>query len=66
MTRPGEDELGLYTVHTVGRTLHVAPLETTNSINRKQVRMEVDAGAAVSLVSEKTFDSLWKNWMHQD
>ena len=54
------DEVGLYTVHTVGRTSQAAPLETTISINRKPLRMEVDAGAAVSLVSEKTFNSLWK------
>ena len=55
-----EEDAELYTVHTVGRTPQAAPLETTVSINRKPVRMEVDTGAAVSLVSEKTFYSLWK------
>lgn len=55
-----EDEASLHTILTVGRTPQAEPLTTTVFINRKPVQMEIDTGAAVSLVSERTFDKLWK------
>lgn len=37
------------------------PLKVQLIINGREVKMEVDTGAAVSLVSEKTFHQLWPN-----
>ena len=55
-----EDTADLFTVHLVGKTSPTAPLVATMTINRKPVRLEVDTGTSVSLVSENTFRRLWK------
>ena len=60
MTIQSQRTADLFTVHLVGKTSPTAPLVATMTINRKPVRLEVDTGASVSLVSENTFRRLWK------
>lgn len=50
----------LYTVHVVGRKSQAAPLSVTVSINKKELSMEVDTGASVSIISERIYNKLWK------
>ena len=49
----------LYSVHVVGQQHNKEPLIATVTINHKQLRMEIDTGASVSLISEQTFQTLW-------
>ena len=39
--------------------LHNEPLKVTLLVNQKQLQMEIDTGAALSLISEKTFKNSW-------
>ena len=46
-------------VHILGRGDEVKPLKVEVVINQQKVEMEIDAGAAVTLVNEATFKALW-------
>ena len=48
-----------YYMHKVTASAKPKPLEVQVSIQGKEVTMELDTGAAVSLVSEETFNSRW-------
>ena len=57
-----EEELqdeGGYTPYQIGSTKVHKPLQVEVTINEQMVSMENDTGAAVTLVSEKTFHNNW-------
>ncbi|KAL2086779.1 hypothetical protein ACEWY4_017838 [Coilia grayii] len=66
MVQPQQDENvhddadGAYTIYSVvGQHDKKTPFYATVIIDKKQLKMEVDSGAACSLISEDTFHSLW-------
>ena len=52
-------ETAMNAVHIVGRGNEVKPLKVEIVINQQKVEMEIDTGAAVTLVNEATFKALW-------
>ena len=52
-------ETAMNAVHIVGRGNEVKPLKIEVVINQQKVEIEIDTGAAVTLVNEVTFKALW-------
>ena len=52
------DRIGLHALHVTAKSPN-KPLEVDLKINGRDMSMELDTGAATSVVSEKTFQSLW-------
>ena len=52
-------ETAMNAVHIVGRGNEVKPLKVEVVINQQKVEMEIDTGAAITLVNEATFKALW-------
>ena len=48
-----------YPLHHVGSADHAPPLRVDVEIDDKAITMELDTGAAYSLVNEKMFQELW-------
>ena len=55
----GENEV-VQTIHRLGKPPNKGPLLERVIINKKEILMEVDTGASVSIISEATFEKLWK------
>ena len=60
LTHEAEDEELIYSMFTV-ETREDGVMTTTLRFNNKVCTLQVDTGAAVSIISEKTMNKLWKS-----
>ena len=49
----------IYKIFSISHQSSVNPIMVSLFINNKQLRMEVDTGAAVSVMGQKKFNQLW-------
>ena len=56
---PDDDSASAYELFHIHSERKVEPLLIMLNINGRQLEMEVDTGAAVSLISRSAYDSLW-------
>ena len=54
-----EQDCKTYRLHQLKRRMDVPPMTTSLEVDGRVLEMEIDTGASVSLVSEKTFERLW-------
>ncbi len=55
----GEDPEEVYTMFQLTQS-RSDPLYLTVTVNQKQIQMEIDTGAAVSIISEETYQRIWE------